>query len=89
MSRPIFLLLGFYKRWLSPLLGNRCRFEPSCSTYARVAIARFGSLRGSWLALNRLLRCQPLCHGGSDPVPQLFHWRPHSCRPRNREHPHD
>ncbi|HPG95218.1 MAG TPA: membrane protein insertion efficiency factor YidD [Dokdonella sp.] len=58
------------------MLGARCRFHPSCSDYARVAVARFGSARGSWLALNRLLRCQPLCKGGLDPVPAQFSWRP-------------
>lgn len=76
VSRLILSLLAFYKRFVSPLLGARCRFHPSCSEYARVAVARFGSARGSWLALNRLLRCQPLCEGGVDPVPSEFRWRP-------------
>jgi len=70
--RLIVALLGLYKRLLSPLLGARCRFEPSCSDYARVAVARFGSGRGGVLALARLARCQPLCRGGFDPVPQTF-----------------
>ncbi|WP_422240545.1 membrane protein insertion efficiency factor YidD, partial [Dokdonella sp.] len=55
MSRLILSLLTFYKRFISPMLGARCRFHPSCSDYARVAVARFGSARGSWLTLNRLL----------------------------------
>ncbi|MEP6881335.1 MAG: membrane protein insertion efficiency factor YidD [Dokdonella sp.] len=76
VSRLILSLLAFYKRFISPLLGARCRFHPSCSDYARVAVARFGSLRGSWLATNRLLRCQPMCDGGCDPVPIIFSWRP-------------
>lgn len=76
MPRPAIFLLRCYKRWLSPLLGARCRFEPSCSDYARVAIARFGTTRGSWLALQRIARCQPLCRGGVDPVPASFSWRP-------------
>ncbi|HET9034365.1 MAG TPA: membrane protein insertion efficiency factor YidD [Dokdonella sp.] len=76
VSRLILSLLTFYKRFISPLLGARCRFHPSCSDYARVAVARFGSVKGSWLAANRLLRCQPLCEGGCDPVPMSFSWRP-------------
>jgi putative membrane protein insertion efficiency factor len=78
MGRPILFLLNCYQRWLSPLLGQRCRFAPSCSEYARIAIARFGPLRGSWLSLWRILRCQPLCRGGFDPVPHAFRLRP-SC----------
>ena len=89
MSRPLIFLIRCYKRWLSPLLGSRCRFHPSCSDYARVAIARFGTIRGGWLALWRILRCQPLCRGGLDPVPAEFRWRLH-CRPAAHEdHIHD
>lgn len=73
-TRSILGLLDLYKRWLSPLLGQRCRFYPSCSEYARQAVTRFGSGRGSLLALWRLLRCQPLCTGGTDPVPDDFHF---------------
>lgn len=64
----IFLLRG-YKRWLSPLLGPRCRFVPTCSEYAMTALGRFGALKGGWLALRRILRCHPLHPGGHDPVP--------------------
>lgn len=75
-NRPIdFVLIAMlrgYKRVLSPLLGPRCRFAPSCSEYAMTAIARFGALRGGWLALRRLARCHPLHPGGSDPVPQIL-----------------
>lgn len=73
VTRFLLLLLGAYKRLLSPVLGQRCRFYPSCSDYARIAIVRFGSVRGSALALWRILRCQPLCAGGEDPVPAHFH----------------
>jgi putative membrane protein insertion efficiency factor len=82
MSQPIIFLLRCYKRWLSPLLGARCRFHPSCSDYTRVAVARFGGLRGGWLGLCRIIRCQPLCTGGIDPVPLQFHcWPPRSHEP--------
>ena len=65
------LLLGIrgYQLALSPLLGPRCRFYPSCSCYAHTAIVRFGAWRGMWLALRRLLRCHPFHPGGYDPVP--------------------
>ncbi|MGY0651420.1 membrane protein insertion efficiency factor YidD [Luteimonas sp. A537] len=62
-------LLRGYKRWLSPLLGPRCRFLPTCSEYAMQAIALHGALRGSWLAAKRVGRCHPLNPGGMDPVP--------------------
>ena len=64
MSRLILYLLGLYKRWLSPLFGARCRYHPSCSDYARVAVARHGAARGSLLAAWRLLRCNPASRGG-------------------------
>ncbi len=80
MTRLILFLLACYKRLLSPFLGQRCRFHPSCSTYARIAVARFGPWRGGVLAMWRLLRCQPLCDGGNDPVPETFVLAP--CRSR-------
>lgn len=67
------LLIGMirgYQRLLSPLLGPRCRFYPSCSHYAVDAIRHFGPLRGSWLAMRRLARCHPLHPGGYDPLPE-------------------
>ncbi|MFC0268391.1 membrane protein insertion efficiency factor YidD [Kushneria aurantia] len=62
-------LLRGYQLFISPLLGPRCRFWPSCSSYAIEAIQLHGPLRGGWLALRRILRCHPLCAGGVDPVP--------------------
>ena len=61
--------IRFYKRFISPLLPPACRFTPSCSEYAMEAIAKYGLVKGGGLALWRLLRCQPLCKGGYDPVP--------------------
>jgi hypothetical protein len=68
--------LAAYKRLISPLLGQRCRFYPSCSAYAAEAVARHGSVRGAILTGFRVLRCQPLCEGGLDPVPLHFPARP-------------
>jgi putative membrane protein insertion efficiency factor len=83
LARLILALLAIYKRLLSPLLGERCRFEPSCADYARVAVARFGAVRGGILGLWRLARCQPLCRGGFDEVPETFTLR----RTRHAVHP--
>lgn len=58
-----------YQQFFSPLLGAHCRFAPSCSEYARSALLRHGLWRGSFLALQRLLRCHPWHPGGWDPVP--------------------
>ena len=69
ISRILIAGLRGYKRWISPLLGQRCRFTPSCSEYAMGAIERFGPLHGSWLAARRIGRCHPLHPGGHDPVP--------------------
>ena len=69
MSRPLVAIIRVYQRFLSPLLGPRCRYHPSCSEYAAQALQRHGILRGSLLASWRLLRCNPWSHGGFDPVP--------------------
>ena len=62
-------MLTCYRRWISPLYPPVCRFYPSCSAYAREAVAVHGVWRGAGLALWRLLRCQPFSRGGFDPVP--------------------
>lgn len=69
MKRILLLGIIMYQRWLSPLKPPSCRFTPTCSQYAVEAIARYGALRGSWLALKRLARCHPFGAGGVDPVP--------------------
>jgi uncharacterized protein len=58
-----------YQLVISPMIGPRCRFYPSCSCYAHTAIERYGVVRGFWLGLRRLLRCHPFAPGGYDPVP--------------------
>lgn len=69
MKRLLLSLIRAYRYAISPLLGQNCRFTPSCSAYALEAIDRFGAPRGSWLALRRILRCHPFHPGGYDPVP--------------------
>jgi putative membrane protein insertion efficiency factor len=62
-------LIRVYRVLVSPLLGSTCRFAPSCSAYAELAIRRFGPWRGTWLGVRRILRCHPWNPGGHDPVP--------------------
>lgn len=69
MDKALQALIRAYQVVLSPFLGNQCRFTPSCSHYAAAAIGKYGAVRGAWLALKRILRCHPLCHGGYDPLP--------------------
>jgi putative membrane protein insertion efficiency factor len=68
-SWVLIALLTFYRRFVSPLLGPRCRFYPSCSAYALEAVRLHGAVRGSWLAAVRLSKCHPFHPGGLDPVP--------------------
>ena len=68
MRAILISLLKLYKAVISPWLPPSCRFVPTCSEYAREAIERHGALRGSGMAVWRLLRCQPFCVGGYDPV---------------------
>ena len=69
LGRLTILLLRFYRFFLSPWLGNNCRFFPSCSNYAEEAIRKHGFWRGSLLTLKRLGKCHPWHPGGHDPVP--------------------
>ena len=62
-------LIRAYQIAISPVMGPACRYEPNCSTYAVIAIERYGVLRGSWLTARRLFRCHPLGGFGMDPVP--------------------
>ena len=69
MKKLFLFLIRFYRRHISPLKQPCCRFIPTCSQYALEAIEKYGELKGSWLALRRLLRCHPFHKGGYDPVP--------------------
>ena len=69
MRHVAVVLIRLYQWTVSPLLGPRCRFYPSCSHYALEAFERFGVLKGAWLTLARIARCHPLHPGGFDPVP--------------------
>ena len=75
MRALVAFLIQIYQWTVSPLLGPRCRFYPSCSQYAREAVLRFGVVAGGALALKRLGRCHPWHPGGFDPVPEA----PHTC----------
>ncbi len=68
-AKVLLLPIIAYRRWVSPALPARCRFYPSCSTYAVEAITTHGALRGFWLTVRRLSRCHPFHPGGYDPVP--------------------
>jgi putative membrane protein insertion efficiency factor len=66
-----YLVLDFlrlYKTFLSPFFPPSCRFTPTCSEYATQAVEKYGAIRGTWLGAKRILRCQPFCKGGFDPV---------------------
>ncbi len=70
MKNLIIIIIRFYQKKISPLFGPRCRYYPTCSQYAVESVERFGVIKGSFLALLRLLRCNPLFPGGYDPVPE-------------------
>jgi putative membrane protein insertion efficiency factor len=69
LAAPLVFLVRIYQYTISPMLGNNCRFDPSCSNYAIEALQRHGPLRGLWLAARRISHCHPWHPGGYDPVP--------------------
>lgn len=69
LAYPLVVLIRLYRLLISPWLGNRCRFHPSCSEYAIEALERHGPFRGTFLAVKRVGRCHPWHPGGYDPVP--------------------
>jgi len=70
MRKSLIFLIRIYQYAISPLMGPHCRFYPSCSCYAQMALEQHGVLRGGWLAIRRLARCHPWHPGGVDPVPE-------------------
>ncbi|MDU2065480.1 MAG: membrane protein insertion efficiency factor YidD [Sporomusaceae bacterium] len=68
MKKLALWLIWFYQTGISPLKGPSCRFFPTCSEYARLAIEKYGIFKGGWMALKRILRCHPFHPGGYDPV---------------------
>lgn len=76
MIRKLFIFpIQLYKKFLSPMLGNHCRFYPTCSEYAMQAIETHGVIKGILLGTWRILRCNPFCKGGVDKVPPKGKWR--------------
>lgn len=69
MKRVLLALVRFYKKAISPYTKPACRFTPTCSDYAVEAITKYGAFKGFYLAAWRVLRCNPFCKGGYDPVP--------------------
>ncbi len=75
-SKALIGLIRVYQWILSPYIGRECRFFPTCSSYSIEAIERFGFVRGSWLMIARIVRCNPWGGSGVDPVPDVFSWFP-------------
>ena len=69
-------LVRLYRLLLSPWVGGQCRFYPTCSQYTIDALERHGAAAGTYLGAARILRCQPWCRGGHEPVPEVFTWAP-------------
>lgn len=68
MKKTVLALIGFYRRFISPLKPATCRFTPTCSQYAYLAVEEYGVLKGLWLAAGRVCRCHPFHPGGYDPL---------------------
>ena len=73
-ARAELALIRFYRRSISPHLPGACRYTPTCSAYAAEAIEAYGALHGGWMALRRILRCNPFHEGGFDPVTRPDRW---------------
>jgi len=74
MKKLLIYLIKFYQKFISPLFPPTCRFEPTCSVYSIQALEKHGFLKGLYLSLRRVIRCNPLSKGGHDPVPDEFHF---------------
>ncbi len=75
LTAVVVVLLKTYRRLISPIYGDVCRYYPSCSAYALGSVERYGAVRGLWLGARRISRCHPWAAGGVDPVPAQFSWR--------------
>ena len=89
LARLAILLVRFYQLFISPLLGQNCRYQPTCSAYALEAITHFGAIKGGWLAIKRFGKCHPWGGFGYDPVPKSVS---HICKaghaaPENAQKP--
>lgn len=69
MKKVMLSMLKFYRKYISPLKPSSCIYIPTCSEYAVQAVEKYGTLKGGWLAVKRVLRCNPFFKGGHDPVP--------------------
>jgi len=69
MKKLLFIFIKFYQYFISPLTGQNCRYHPTCSAYALEAVEKYGSFKGTALAVKRVARCHPFHAGGFDPVP--------------------
>jgi len=68
MTKLMIILIRFYRKNISPLLGSNCRFAPTCSQYALLAFEKYGFFKGFYLSVKRILKCNPLFKGGYDPL---------------------
>src|SRR5512137_1248135 len=83
--RVVIGCIRFYQRFISPVTPPSCRFYPTCSSYALTSVERFGVLRGGWMGICRIARCNPFNPGGYDPVPETLHRHTHDHAPQNEE----
>ncbi|GAA6168987.1 membrane protein insertion efficiency factor YidD [Sessilibacter corallicola] len=72
MKQCLIFLIRMYRYFLSPWLGDNCRFEPTCSQYCIECLEKHGAIKGGWLGLKRLVKCNPFHKGGIDPVPDKY-----------------
>ncbi|MBE6673817.1 MAG: membrane protein insertion efficiency factor YidD [Ruminococcaceae bacterium] len=85
MKTILIVFIKFYHAAISPFLPKACRFTPTCSQYAIEAIKKFGAIRGTLLSAYRILRCNPFCRGGYDPVPERFTFKRQSYEEKEEQ----
>ncbi|MGB3726905.1 MAG: membrane protein insertion efficiency factor YidD [Glaciecola sp.] len=76
LALPLLLIIRIYQICISPFLGQNCRFHPTCSCYAHQAITKHGAIKGGYLSVKRIVKCNPMHPGGIDPVPDENETRP-------------